>query len=104
MRLTPGFWNKTFFSLLMAVIALGSVLFFQKWTASQYRLSGLRGKQQTLENEVAGLELEKRHQQEYLDRIKNDPGFFRRVVREHLGFALPGEIMIQVETPRSDRK
>lgn len=90
---------KYIFWTLIAAFAVMGVVFWQEWTESQRRLADVKRRQQNLESEVAHLQQEKAGKLAYLERIQNDPEFFRREARQRLGSATPGEIIIKSEPP-----
>lgn len=83
-----------FYALLFVALTLFAGLFFVG-TLGEYR--GLQQQEAEGQRRVAELEQRLVEQRRVLERLRNDPLYVERVIRERLGYARPDEVVFRFE-------
>jgi cell division protein DivIC len=83
-----------FYALLFVALTLFAGLFFLR---TYGELNGLRAQHAENTRRLADLEQRLAEQQTTLERLRDDPAFVERVIRERLGFARPDEVVFRFE-------
>lgn len=85
-----------FFAVLFTAIALWAAAFF----VSMHReLKALRAQEAANQRRLAAAEAKLAEQQQYLDRLRNDPALVEQIIREKLGYAKGDEFVFRFQEP-----
>lgn len=83
-----------FYALLFVALTLFAGLFFMR----TYReLAGLRTREEENRRDLVALQKTYAEQKQMLDRLRHDPAYVERVIRERLGYARPDELVFRFE-------
>jgi cell division protein FtsB len=83
-----------FYALLFVALTLFAGLFFLR-TYGEFRT--ITAREDGNREMVADLQVRLVEQQRALDRLKNDPVFIERAIREQLHYARPGEMVFRFD-------
>lgn len=83
-----------FYALLFVALTLFAGLFFLR---TYGELNGLRSQESENRRRVAELEQRLVEQRRTLERLRTDPAFVERAIRERLGYARPDEVVFRFE-------
>jgi cell division protein DivIC len=83
-----------FYALLFVALTLFAGLFFVRTYAE---MRALREREDDNRRQLADLKKTLADQKVTVDRLRNDPTYVERVIRERLGYARPDETVIRFE-------
>jgi cell division protein FtsB len=87
------------YALMFIVVAAFSGMFFFRTYQEYARLRGLEAES---ERRLAAARQRLSQQQEELQRLRTDPAFVEKVIRRHLHYARPDELLFQFD-PKYER-
>ncbi len=83
-----------FYTVLFVGVTLWAVVFFLQ---IQRELSGMRAQEAANQRRLTEAEAKLKAQQEYLDKLRNDPALVERIIRQKLGYARAQEFIFRFE-------
>lgn len=81
-----------FFAVLFTAIALWAAAFFVEM---HRELKALRAQEEGNRRRLAAAEAKLAEQQQYLDRLRNDPALVEQIIRQKLGYAKGDEYIFR---------
>ena len=95
--MSPSFFIR-FLSFFYLLVFAGLGFFFFLILSQNHReMESLRAREAQLERLVEMREKELARKSEYARRLREDPDFLERVIREQLGYIRPGEFLFRFE-------
>lgn len=86
-------WQKFVLSILGILLAAIVVGFAVLLHQTKRELDTFKDKVESYEVRMAQLRQDIRIKESYLEKIRKDPEFLERVVRERLGYSKPGDLL-----------
>jgi cell division protein DivIC len=83
-----------FYALLFVALTLFAGLFFLR---TYGEVTALEAQERDSRQRLAELQIHAANQQSRLDRLRSDPAFVERAIREKLGYARPDEVVYRFE-------
>ena len=80
--------------LLLTVFGVGTGVLFLEARAEY---GALKEKQEALQRELAAAKGRLAEQERFLLRLRSDPGFADKVIRQRLGYGKPGEVVFRFD-------
>lgn len=84
----------TVYAIILAALGVGAATVFLDARAQYNRLRRI---ELVNEQKLADAQTRLREQQQILERLKSDPTFVERAIRQHLKYAKPGEVIFRFQ-------